>query len=111
MEFPRLHPLNISGFSNEIKFTLTALYGDGIETAYVQQNVDPYVVVFRDNVGEPVMEYRFNESTMYRRVMVDGVPTMVPEEDYIRQLIREEYAGLFDEINRVTLPRVDREFS
>ncbi len=111
MEFPRLHPLSISGFSNEIKFTLTALYGDGIETAYLSHNVDPYVVVFRDNVGEPVMEYRFNEGTMYRRVMVDGVPTMVPEEDYIRQLIREEYAGLFDEINRVTMPRVDREFS
>jgi hypothetical protein len=104
MEFPRLHPLSISGFSNEIKFTLTALYGDGIESAYISQNINSNFVLFQDNAGEPVMEYRLNENRMYRRVMVDGVPTMVPEEDYIRQLIREEYATM------VAMPRVDRPF-
>ena len=106
MEFPRLHPLNISGFSNEIKFTLTALYGDGIETAYISQNINSNFVLFQDNAGEPVMEYRLNENRMYRRVIVNGEPTMIPEEDYIRGIAREEFNALW-----ATLPRVDRPFS
>jgi hypothetical protein len=96
MEFPRLHPLNISGFSNELKYSAGTVYGTVtvdpygamvVDSEYTLANVNPnflmhsnsrlnryrspgIYVMERDTTEENVVEVMDDDDALIMRMTV-----------------------------------------
>lgn len=106
MEFPRLHPLNISGFSNELKYSAGTVYGTVtvdpygtmvVDSEYTLANVNPnfmmhsnnrmnrfippgVYVVERDTTEENVVEVMDGENELIMRMTVGELRMFINAE-------------------------------